>query len=98
MTGLMLGEIIYSALTNSKYLEGDLKEPENMPIMSSIAPRVPLYNIMLQTMAGEQSISRLLSVETLLSSAEQTWAGLAAHIVQQSFLKSSISQRNGTVL
>jgi len=98
LTGLMLGEIFYSALANSKYLAGDLIEPEYMPIMSSIAPRVPFYNIMLQSMAGEQSIDRLLSAETLLSSAEQTLSGVAAHIIQESFLRPSMSQRNGTVL
>lgn len=97
LTGLMLGEIIWSALVNSKYLNGDLKGVENMP-SSQISPRVAFYNIMLQTMEGEQSIDRLLSIQTLLSSAEQTMSGLAAHIIRESFLKPGFSQRNGTVL
>ena len=98
LTGLMLGEIIWSALVNSKYLKGDLKGVENMPSSQDFSPRVAFYNIMLQTMEGEQSIDRLLSAQTLLSSAEQTMSGLAAHIIRESFLRPSISQQNGTVL
>ena len=98
LTGLMLGEIIWSALVNAKYLEGDLKGPENMPISQDFSPRVAFYNIMLQTMEGEPTIDRFLSAKTLLSSAQQTMSGLAAHVIRESFLQPSFSQRNGTVL
>jgi hypothetical protein len=87
ITGTKLGDIMQSALWASEGL--DMRDHEFDDFSLKIDPQatVPLYYVLLRTLVGEQSMSQFLSAETLQSSAQQVWAGIASQLVRESFIR-----------
>jgi hypothetical protein len=87
LTGMMLGEMVYSAISESTSLKQDT---------SDIAS--PFFAILSQTLDGAKYTKRLLSSEELQSSARQVFAGVSAHFVQENFLRTAGIVANGTAV
>ena len=80
LTGLMLGEIIYSSFGAA---QGLLLSDFNAQYFG---PHQPLFYVLLRTLNGEQAIDRFLSTETLQQSATQVFGGVATQFMQQFYL------------
>jgi hypothetical protein len=91
LTGVMLGEIIHDALYASQNV--------SLSALSIDGPHTTmnLYYVLLRTLVGDQSIDRLLSAETLQSSACQVWSGIASHFVRESCIRITNVTSNATV-
>jgi Protein of unknown function (DUF3433) len=80
LTGLMLGEIVYSSFRAAKNLIlfglGDTYR----------SPQISLFYVLLRTPNGEQAMGRFLSTEMLRQSATQALEGTATQFMQQFFL------------
>lgn len=50
-------------------------------------PDQPFYDLLLNTLAGEQTLGRLLDAKTLRSSAAKVWEGLSAYFVRDNLLQ-----------
>lgn len=74
LTGTMIGQMLYTSLYDFK----DGRDPEQ-----------PFYDLLLSTLAGEQSLDRFLDAETLRSSGTQVWEGLSAYFVRDNLLQSA---------
>ena len=85
-TGEDLGEMIYLAISGSE----SFRVPEDT-LMS------PLWKILSETLDEPKTRDRLLSTETLQRAASHAWAGIAAHLVRENFLRPAAIGASGTV-
>jgi hypothetical protein len=84
LSGVMLGELIYSAIHDSDTftVSGD----DNVS---------PLFTILTQSLEGEKSMDRLLDADLLQSVASQAWAGIGALFVRENFLRDNGAEAVG---
>lgn len=92
LTGTTLEEMIFTALAGSTGLALD-EYGDN----AFLGAADPTQFIMLQTLNETRSMDRLLSEETLTSSASQAWAGIVAHFMQENFLTPERTSISGTI-
>jgi hypothetical protein len=71
LTGIMLGEIMHNALRAARDLDMRDYVPDQEELKYFPQVTAPLYYVLLRTLAGQQSMSRFLSADTLQSSARQ---------------------------
>lgn len=81
LTGLMLGQMLSSSLYNYK---------------DGMNAQEPFYELLLNSLNGQQTMDRFLAVETLQSSATQVWASLSAQFVRDSFLEPTTIETTAT--
>ncbi|KAM0706042.1 hypothetical protein Q7P35_007402 [Cladosporium inversicolor] len=85
-TGEDLGEMIYLAISGSE----SFRVPEDI-LMS------PLWKVLSETLDEPKTRDRLLSAETLQRAANHAWAGIAANLVREIFLRPATIEASGTV-
>lgn len=90
LTGTMIAELIFASLSDSELSDLDISDPDQ-----NISP---LFAILLHTLDGERSMSRLLSEQALKASVEWAWAGLASHLIRESFLSPTRLDAHGTAI
>ncbi|GAB1731874.1 hypothetical protein NU195Hw_Modified_347t1 [Hortaea werneckii] len=83
LTGDYLGVMIFSSLANTE-------------VFTSSWSMKSVWNILLYTLDGKQTIQRLLSGETMQSSVEQVWNGLGAHLVRELYLRPASIKATGS--
>jgi hypothetical protein len=86
-TGMMLGEMIYSALNEADSFKLD-----------KLDTALPIFSILPQVLDGQEAKKRFLSSEELQSSAGQVFAGVGAFFVRDNFLKNVSTEVNGTAV
>jgi Protein of unknown function (DUF3433) len=89
LTGLILGEIIYTSLGATQNLL--LPDVHNV----FIGPEISLFYVLLRTLNGEQAMDRFLSTETLQQSATQVFGGIAVQFMQQFYLAADDANTTG---
>jgi Protein of unknown function (DUF3433) len=89
LTGLMLGEIIYSSFAAAQRLQ-----VLNLGASFS-SPAESLFYVLLRTLNDEQALDRFLSTETLRQSATQVFEGTATQFMQQFYLMANDADTTG---
>lgn len=89
LTGMMLGEMIMSAISEAEGFQGS--NALNYPVP-------PLFHILPQALDGNTSTARPMSSEELRISASRVITGVSLHLIQQYFVRPASIEANGTVV
>jgi Protein of unknown function (DUF3433) len=92
LTGLMLGEIIYSSFGATRNLQ--LPDLDN----AYFGPEISLFHVLLRTLNGEQAMDRFLFTDTLQQSATQVFGGIAVQFMQQFYMAADDANTTGNVI